>query len=130
MQGSNWPHASVLAGLTVSGRTFAEQALQASWSPVIVEKGEHHLVPGCAGQHRTAARAASPLVAAMAGSSSRLVGAPRRVKSRNAIPDERLKLLVAHVAEFIYMGALDLLHIEPHEFAALHFCSDGGAAYG
>src|SRR5262249_59010132 len=48
-QGSNWPHASVPAGLTVTGHAFAEQALQASWSPAIlasvVEKGEHHTAP-------------------------------------------------------------------------------------
>ena len=31
------------------------------------------------------------------------IGAPpRRIKFRNAVPDERLKLLVAHVAEFVY----------------------------
>jgi len=61
----------------------------------------------------------------MAESSSRLAGTPRRIKYRNVIPDERLELLVAHVAEFIYTGALDLLHVEPREFAALHLRSDG-----
>jgi len=48
----------------------------------------------------------------MAGSSSRLVGTPRRIRSRNPIPDERLKFLVAHAAELIYMAALDLLHVD------------------
>src|SRR5215471_12501034 len=56
------------------------------------------------------------------------ISAPRRrIKFRNAIPDECLKFLVAHVGELVYMGALDLLHVEAHEFATLHFRSDGRA---
>ena len=52
---------------------------------------------------------------------------PRRINFCNALPDERLKFLVGHTAELIYMCALDLLHVLPHEFAALHFRSDGRA---
>ena len=41
------------------------------------------------------------------------IGAPPRcIKFRNAIPDERLKFLVGHTAELVYMCALDLLHVE------------------
>ena len=43
-----------------------------------------------------------------------------------ALPDESLSL-VTHAAELIYMAALDLLHVEPDEFAALHFRGNGRA---
>jgi len=52
---------------------------------------------------------------------------PRRIKFRNALPDEGLKFLVAHVAELVYMGGFDLLDVEAHELAAFHFRADGGA---
>ena len=56
------------------------------------------------------------------------IGAPPRcIKFRDALPDERLKFLVGHAAELIYMRALGLFHVEPHEFAALHFRGDGRA---
>jgi len=56
------------------------------------------------------------------------IGAPPQgINFRIAIPDERVKFLVGHTAELICMAALDLLHIEPHEFAALHFRGDGRA---
>ena len=37
---------------------------------------------------------------------------PRRINFCNALPDERLKFLVGHTAELVYMCALDLLHVE------------------
>ena len=52
---------------------------------------------------------------------------PRPIKFHNALPDERFKFLDAHVAEFIYLCALDLLHVEPHELAAFHFRGDSCA---
>ena len=58
------------------------------------------------------------------------IGAPQRcIKFRDALPDERLKFLVGHAAELIYMRALDLFHVEPLEFAALHFRGDGRAQF-
>ena len=54
---------------------------------------------------------------------------PRRINFCNALPDERVKFFVGHTAELIYMCALDLLHVLPHEFAALHFRGDGRAQF-
>ena len=34
---------------------------------------------------------------------------PRHIKFRNALPDEGLKFLVAHLAELVYMGEFDPL---------------------
>jgi hypothetical protein len=58
---------------------------------------------------------------------STLSALPRRIKFRNALPDEGLKFLVGHVAELVYMGGFDLLDVEAHELAAFHFRADGGA---
>ena len=77
-------------------------------------------------QQGVAAACSTNLVAALCAAE---IGAlPRRIKFRNTVPDECLKLLVAHVAEFIYMGALDLLHLPPGSCKAVHLPAGGPPA--